>query len=56
MQILLPLFKDVGKLMVRNNYMFIYLWNPINIIQHSPEDGILTNLQQRLRKVLSQLP
>ena len=36
--------------------MLINLRNPVDIIQHPPEDGVLPNLQQRLREVLRQLP
>ena len=35
--------------------MFIYLRNPVDIIQHSPQDSVFTYLQQWLREVLSQL-
>ena len=55
MQILLPVFEDASKLMVRNDDMLIYLRNTIDIIQHPSQDGILTYLQQWLWEVLRQL-
>ena len=42
--------------MVRDDDMLVYLRNPVNIIEHPAEDRILPDLQQRLRKVLCQLP
>jgi hypothetical protein len=41
--------------MIRNNDMFINLRNPVDIIQHSTQDGIFTYLQQWLWEVLRQL-
>ena len=51
-----PRLKNPRKLMVRNDDMLINLRNPVDIIQHPPEDGIVPDLQQRLREVLRQLP
>ncbi len=42
--------------MIRDDDVFINLRNPINIIEHPPEYRLLTDFQQRLRKVLRQLP
>ena len=50
-----PLLKDGGKLMVRNNYVFIYFWYPVNVIEHTTKNSILSNLQKWFRKVLCQL-
>ena len=50
------LFKNMSKLMVRDNDVLINLGNLIDVIEHTAEDRILTNLQQRLREVLRQLP
>ena len=51
-----PLFENRRKPMIRNNHMLVYLRYPIDIIQHPPQNRILPNLQQRLRKFLRQLP
>ena len=50
-----PLFEDASELMIRNNDMFIYLRDPVDIIQHPSQDGILANFQQWFREVLRQL-
>ena len=49
-----PLFEDRRKLMIRDDDMFIDLRNPVDIIQHPPENRVLPNLQQWLREVLGQ--
>jgi hypothetical protein len=41
--------------MVRNDDMLIYLRNSVDIIQHSSQDSILTNLQQWLWEVPCQI-
>ena len=50
------LFKNMSKLMVRDDDMLINLGNLIDVIEHTAKNRILTNLQQRLREVLCQLP
>lgn len=42
--------------MIRDDDMFIDLRNPVDIIQHPPENRVLPNLQQWLREVPRQLP
>jgi len=50
-----PCFEDGGKLMVRNNDMFVHLGDGIDVVQHTAENGVVTNLQQWFGKILGQL-
>ena len=55
MLLLGPLFEDGGKLVVRNDDVFIHVGDGIDVVQHTAEDGVVTNLQQRFGKILGQL-
>ena len=50
-----PLFEDGSKLMVCHDDMFIHFGDGINVVQHTAEDGVVTNLQQWFGKILGQL-
>ena len=50
-----PLFEDGGELMISLYDVFIVVGDGIYVVQHTAEDGVVTNLQQRFGKILGQL-
>lgn len=55
MLLLGPLFEDGGELVVRNDDVFIHIGDGVDVVQHTAENGVVTNLQQWFGKVLGQL-
>ena len=50
-----PLFKDGGELMISDDDVFIDIGDGIDVVQHTAEDCVVTNLQQGFGEVLGQL-
>ena len=40
-----PFFKDGGKLMIGDDDVFVNIWNTINVVEHTTENGTLSNFQ-----------
>src|SRR5574344_1735526 len=49
-----PLFKDVGKLMVGDDDVFVYLRYGVDVVEHPSEDGTVANLKKWLGEVSCQ--
>ena len=50
-----PLFEDGGELMICDDDVFIDVGDGIDVVQHTAEDGVVTNLQQGFGEILGQL-
>ena len=49
-----PFLENGGELMVGHDDMFGDIGNAVDVIEHTAQDGALTNLEQRFGEVLGQ--
>ena len=51
-----PELEDIRKPAVGDNDVLINLRDAVNIVQHTPQNGVVSNLQQGLGEVLGEFP